>query len=217
MSGREWKPGDVAMITTTTGRTLVAVRDAEGGGWNGLLTLEWNLDRHVTEARRLLVIDPEDREQVDTFAKALVEAMYAAGDHASAASGVHPATVANALRSLITPPKPPEPTGLGAVVIDAKSDHWVLINVPGVRLKPTRTWRTWWGSREWSEITAVKVLSEGDFLSGSLTWGWQCFRCRDEETGFGSATTAGEGRDQHASLDCTSTPPADDTEGRDGL
>lgn len=49
---------------------------------------------------------------------------------------------------------------------------------------------------------SVQIFSEGSFLKGTLTWGWQCFSCREEETGFGSATTAGEGRDQHASLGC---------------
>jgi hypothetical protein len=51
-------------------------------------------------------------------------------------------------------------------------------------------------------IEVVQMFSEGSFTKGDLTWGWQCFRCRDEETGFGSATTAGEGRDNHASLGC---------------
>jgi hypothetical protein len=44
----------------------------------------------------------------------------------------------------------------------------------------------------------VQIFSEGSFTKGDLTWGWQCFTCRAEETGFGSATTAAEGRDNHA-------------------
>lgn len=43
----------------------------------------------------------------------------------------------------------------------------------------------------------VQIFAEGSFLEGDLTWGWQCFRCREEDAGFGSATTAGEGRDAH--------------------
>lgn len=43
----------------------------------------------------------------------------------------------------------------------------------------------------------VQIFAEGSFVRGDLTWGWQCFLCREEETGFGSATTAGEGRDNH--------------------
>lgn len=43
----------------------------------------------------------------------------------------------------------------------------------------------------------VQIFNEGSFVKGDLTWGWQCFLCREEETGFGSATTAAEGRDNH--------------------
>jgi len=44
----------------------------------------------------------------------------------------------------------------------------------------------------------VQIFAEGSFVAGDLTWGWQCFNCRDERTGFGAASTAGEGRDNHA-------------------
>lgn len=52
----------------------------------------------------------------------------------------------------------------------------------------------------------VQIFAEGSFIKGDLTWGWQCFRCREEETGFGSATTAGEGRDAHEALTCAPAP-----------
>jgi len=51
----------------------------------------------------------------------------------------------------------------------------------------------------------VQIFNEGSFVEGDLTWGWQCFRCKSEETGFGSATTAAEGRDNHESLGCDPT------------
>ena len=41
------------------------------------------------------------------------------------------------------------------------------------------------------------IFSEGSFLQGTLTWGWQCFTCRTEETGFGNATTAREAAANH--------------------
>jgi hypothetical protein len=47
-----------------------------------------------------------------------------------------------------------------------------------------------------SDLNDVQIFTDG------LTWGWQCFRCHAEETGFASATTAGEGRDNHAALRC---------------
>lgn len=48
----------------------------------------------------------------------------------------------------------------------------------------------------------VQIFNEGSFVKGDLTWGWQCFRCRAEASGFGSATTAAEGRDDHIALGC---------------
>jgi hypothetical protein len=53
----------------------------------------------------------------------------------------------------------------------------------------------------------VQVFSEGDYLAGTLTWGWQCFACLEEKAGFGSATTAGGGRDLHAARCSTSLRP----------
>lgn len=46
----------------------------------------------------------------------------------------------------------------------------------------------------------VQIFAEGSFTAGTLTWGWQCSACHEEETGYGSATTAGEGRDNHEAL-----------------
>lgn len=43
----------------------------------------------------------------------------------------------------------------------------------------------------------TQIFSEGDFLKGTLTWGWQCFTCRAEETGLATATTAGERAEDH--------------------
>lgn len=57
-----------------------------------------------------------------------------------------------------------------------------------------------------AENDVVQVFAEGSFINGDLTWGWQCFRCRAEETGFGNATTAGDGRDNHAALGCVIPP-----------
>jgi hypothetical protein len=49
----------------------------------------------------------------------------------------------------------------------------------------------------------VQVFAEGSFVAGTLAWGWQCFRCREEETGLASATAAREGRDNHIALSVT--------------
>lgn len=46
----------------------------------------------------------------------------------------------------------------------------------------------------------VQVFSEGSFVAGTLSWGWQCFTCGEEEAGFGNATTAGEAGDEHGQV-----------------
>lgn len=75
----------------------------------------------------VVLISPEDREQVDALTKAIVEAMYAAGQHACAANGIHPDTIATALRSLIAPPKPDEPTEPTARIADRRENIWRLL------------------------------------------------------------------------------------------
>lgn len=45
---------------------------------------------------------------------------------------------------------------------------------------------------------AVQVFAEGSYADGTLAWGWQCFRCDTEEFGYGTATTAQDGADVHA-------------------
>lgn len=51
--------------------------------------------------------------------------------------------------------------------------------------------------------TGSRIFSEGDYEAGTLTWGWECFDCGDEETGYGSATGAAMNMDYHA---CGETP-----------
>lgn len=64
----------------------------------------------ITDRRPLLLIDPEDREQVERLTGALVHAGSGRNDTN------HWREVQTALRSLVQPPTP-EPTGLGAVVV----------------------------------------------------------------------------------------------------
>lgn len=60
---REWKPGDVAMVTVD-GVEQRAVRSADGTKW--VVEPKPAPSRRVSEsARPLVVIDPEDREQVE--------------------------------------------------------------------------------------------------------------------------------------------------------
>lgn len=150
----DWKAGDVALIPFSRGGVRAMYT---GDGW---VTCDRTPVRAVADyinMRRLVVIDAEDREQVERLASI----------YASATSGElndYPLTVAAlhmqaALREFATPtpPRPDEPTGLGAVVEDAEGVLWVQFNsVTG------KWWRNHQGkNRRWSEIAAVKVLSAG--------------------------------------------------------
>lgn len=157
---RKWKPGDVAATDYrgVTSRAMVV----EGrscpqmhpprphwhslrGGWNPLD------DEHVTH-RPLVVIDPEDRGQVEE----LIRLFWANGN--DDCDDIR-ATQA-ALREFAnpTPPKPDEPLGLGAVVEDAEDRRWVRNES-----RDDCPWRCavdlcW---LPYSEITAVRILSPG--------------------------------------------------------
>ena len=98
--------------------------------------------------RPVVVIDPEDREQIGHLIQAVKREFYATQSTDAMQA---------ALRSLIAPPKPPEPQGLGAVVEDDKG-------VPWVRCENANLLPHWYGrnrARDYSAINAVRILSEG--------------------------------------------------------
>lgn len=108
----------------------------------------------MDDARPVVVIDPEDREQVERLIMAMQQRGWTGLDDDA------PSDMQAALRSLIAPPKPPEPQGLGAVVEDAEGEKWVWMSAGAqgaywMRVGPPETWRNW------SQIPAVRVLSEG--------------------------------------------------------
>lgn len=112
----------------------------------------------VTDARPLVVLDPESDEDCDGFG----QAMYAADGNtmwATEGEAVRTAYRARArsiLRALAAP-TPAEPMGLGAVVRDRGDVLW--IRVPE---RDADSWytpgRAWAG---WSEIDVAEVLTEG--------------------------------------------------------
>ena len=98
---------------------------------------------------RLVVIDPEDREQAERLRQTMSLLGYERGDCAEDLQAV--------IRAMIAPPKPDEPTGLGAVVEDAVGEWWVQFTS-----KTGKWWRNHQGvNRRWSDLNAAKVLSEG--------------------------------------------------------
>lgn len=169
--GREWKPGDVAMVgvpTKTTpgaqahvqGNTEVAVVKARQG-WLALEDTDyfWSDDYSFFngEIRPLVVIDPEDTKQVGLLCAAL--------DKQSGFGNWIGETQA-ALREFAnpTPPKPDEPIGLGAVVVDSDARIW--IHDPTT--PTTHNWHSRGVGRAWHNVGAVRVLSDGFVVAEPL-------------------------------------------------
>lgn len=142
---REWEPGDLA--TSPRGGRVMRTSSRAWVLFDGHpITLE-------DEPRPLVVIDPEDREQVERLVRAFWDAQTDAGDDDHS-------YMQAALRSLIAPSKPEEPQGLGAVV-EYDGSPWVglghhrWLEVPADRLVESRR-------RHWRDFpNAVRVLGEG--------------------------------------------------------
>lgn len=178
---REWKPGDVAMRTGADGSTVTSlvVRadrrridcwDNHGeadhwhhsnGGWNTIPD-----DPAFGTYRPLVVIDPDSPADCERLAQAWEAQKFA--DLGSVAMTLAAYRMQAALREFADPkpPKPDEPTGLGAVVEDADGQRFVRVCTLHPNRKATE-WRAASASDvagtnvEWDQIDAVRVLSEG--------------------------------------------------------
>lgn len=146
---REWKPGDVAMVKCADLSERVAIRRAGGS----ILEAPWVTkdgdwgDAVAYDPRPLVVIDPEDAEQVERLL-----GLWA--NQETPACGRR--SLVDALREFAnpTPPKPDEPTGLGAVVESDNGTRYI------------RQHDGWWRGEEpcalnWTAVHAVRVLSNG--------------------------------------------------------
>lgn len=165
--GREWKAGDVALVRPMycDQPDAVAVRTGvpSNMGWaysmttrDGSSTQTWSSDPDgLSVVRPLVVIDPEDREQVERLTY-VVMAHYWSEKHQT-----HTEAFAAGLREFLNLPKPEEPTGDGAVVEDRRGHRWVRIAGP----EPERESKPWrhrgHTARTWEQVRAVRVLSEG--------------------------------------------------------
>lgn len=111
--------------------------------------------RHFApDLRRLVVIDPEDRQQVERLLN-----LSHVGALGWVATGPEVENLVRALREFANPkpPKPDEPTGLGAVVRDRDDDLWVRADWT---TRPWRCVRT--GARgSWDDIDVVEILPSG--------------------------------------------------------
>jgi hypothetical protein len=170
MSGREWKPGDV-VTATVGGRENVRLV----AGWSRyqpqLRWCEmsprwgdgdddecWFMPSQVNDHRPLVVIDPDDREQVERLVRAYMHEgeqrghdVYETPDRIDGMQG--------ALREFADPkpPKPDQPLGLGSVIEDNEGRLWVRsdVDAPEWRCSTDPIWD------EWAGVSAVCVLSEG--------------------------------------------------------
>jgi hypothetical protein len=106
----------------------------------------------------LVVIDPEDREQVERLVRAMPAEWNLDQPDDPELFEDSTTGVQQALRSLIAPPRPEEPMGLGAVVEDAEGNRFVRSEATGSYPWSQVGDDDWW---TYPNIKAVRVLSEG--------------------------------------------------------
>lgn len=150
---QEWKPGDVASVVRE-GLSL-ALRTKRGWTYADGSTSPVRADGY--NFRPLLVLDPD----CDDDAHRLIRAFWAhTNDDCDDDQAMR-----DALRSLVAPPKPPkpdEPTGLGAVVEDANGQRYTRVGEDGIAPwyaeAPRHAARPY---RYYSDLAIVRILSEG--------------------------------------------------------
>jgi hypothetical protein len=145
----EWRPGDVAMVMCNDGVRRVALYYAHLQGPLWRFATGGMRDVEISDARRLVVIDPEDMVAVAELATV----MMAHGCRAEDA-------LQTALREFADPsPRIEEPRGLGAVVEDAFGSRWVRCE--NADLEPH--WYSRNKQKPWDDIRheAVTILSPG--------------------------------------------------------
>lgn len=146
---REWQPGDVALYNGA----LIGLTDGHEWRWveTGLPCLRQSMV--PSEARPVVVIDPEDREAVER----LMRLYWGLNDGPVASDNMQAA-----LREYAnpTPPKPEEPTRAAATVEDATGDWWVRMSRGASGAVWHRIGRPE-ACAKYRDINAVRVLSEG--------------------------------------------------------
>jgi hypothetical protein len=155
--GREWKPGDVAMVTAYNHpepyRAYYCGRDET---WRKCDSTAFCVDQPMT-LHPLVVIDLPDGALAGW--PVLIHALKVAREKTGFRmifDGLIDQIEAQTADP--TPPKPNEPTGLGAVVWDAGTRWTLAVRIPG-----SFPWvGEHGGVRGWNEFSdAVEVLSEG--------------------------------------------------------
>ena len=157
----DWKPGDVALMDEVGIVFHYAPLDCDDNEWVSA-TQGGAYPGNGYEVRRLLVLDPEDRAHVERLRDLIDEACRdQTSGHGHIDIGPVKGQRGNALQAalpaMLTPPKPDEPLGLGAVVRDAGGRCLVRSDVA-----TSNPWRDDRGiPHEWDGFHAVEVLSTG--------------------------------------------------------
>lgn len=116
------------------------------GGWNPL--------ESFAPHRPLVVIDPEDRDQVERLLSRYLNE-YDGMDSPARKDEVDCFQIA--LRSLVADPKPEEPQGLGAVIEESSGERLVRTSDENDRAWTDENGDSW----PWRKLAVVRVLSEG--------------------------------------------------------
>jgi hypothetical protein len=175
--GAQWKPGDVAVATVEGVPGVVVLR--RDGDWAYPMqargsrgyTCASDSEGLVADVRPLVVIDPAEvmaGEFTSEFAGAnsLAQLLANVADYLDAEDVPVWVSVLRALAVAVnpTPPRPVEPTGRFAEVVDEGGEHWFRLYA---RQELRRSWapdgdfgdfNAW---RGYEDIAVVDVLSEG--------------------------------------------------------
>lgn len=153
---REWELGAAAFVTWPSTSGWEKAFHVACGEW----VTETGMSLTNPEiVRALVVIDPEDRKQV----RGVLECYGRQFTNWTPELDSNVTRLQAALREFAnpTPPKPDEPTGLGAVVESSIGDRWTRIDAG----TPSRRWVCEADDsaepRRWVDFSAVRVLSEG--------------------------------------------------------
>jgi hypothetical protein len=150
-----YAPGTVAMVETPHGPTVctMAAPDyhSKSAHWHVASSSGYWLADGL-DARPLVVIDVEPGDLRCVVQNLRTRADYMRHIDAPATDALLRG-VADQIEAQTRPPKPEEPTGLGAVVEDAEGQKW-LRDYDGY-------WRQRGLTAKWARVGAVRVLGEG--------------------------------------------------------
>jgi hypothetical protein len=160
VTGREWQPGDLvsALVQSRPGRRIhLAFTGTEVHPWTALDSAGGTLaDCIVSDARPLTVIDFDLWPGQESGPRA-AELLRLAAEDSTGERHLLLAWLADQIDP--GPPKPDEPTGLGAVVEDDQGHVWTRADESGMPWVSRHSGDIHWC--RWADVAAFEVLSEG--------------------------------------------------------